>query len=205
VEFFIEPTAGETLTSADVESFLFTIGGSDHDTVDPTLPLRRREQTYMFDRSVPPNIVDWNINIETYVLGSTQVDEHRIWMIIRSSGDWYNLDTPHGEVYSWRSNESGVWTLQPILGDFDNNRVLDANDIDLLSREVIAPTPDLVFDLNDDGQVSSADHTIWVHDIRGTYFGDANLNGEFNGSDMVQVFAAGKYETGENAGWSEGD
>ena len=36
-------------------------------------------------------------------------------------------------------------------------------------------------------------------------FGDADLNGEFNSSDMVQVFAAGKYETGESAGWSNGD
>ena len=33
-------------------------------------------------------------------------------------------------------------------------------------------------------------------DLANTYFGDADLNGEFNSSDMVQVFANGKYETG---------
>jgi hypothetical protein len=126
-------------------------------------------------------------------------------MIIRPSGDWYDLDTPHGEVYSWWSNESGVWTLQPILGDFDDNRVLDANDIDLLSRAVIAPAPDLVFDLNDDGQVNSADRTTWVHDIRGTYFGDADLDGEFNSSDLVSVLQSGLYYAGDPAVWETGD
>jgi hypothetical protein len=45
----------------------------------------------------------------------------------------------------------------------------------------------------------------WVHDLADTYFGDADLNAEFNSSDMVQVFAGGKYETGEDAGWAQGD
>ena len=27
----------------------------------------------------------------------------------------------------------------------------------------------------------------------------------FNSSDMAQVFAAGKYETGQEAGWADGD
>ena len=38
-----------------------------------------------------------------------------------------------------------------------------------------------------------------------TWIGDANLDGEFNSGDMVQVFVAGKYETTENATWGEGD
>ena len=35
--------------------------------------------------------------------------------------------------------------------------------------------------------------------------GDSNLDGEFNSSDFVFVFTAGKYETGEAATWGEGD
>ena len=40
-----------------------------------------------------------------------------------------------------------------------------------------------------------------------TYFGDANLDGEFNSTDLVAVLAAGEYEDGieSNSGWSEGD
>ena len=35
--------------------------------------------------------------------------------------------------------------------------------------------------------------------------GDANYDGAFNSTDMVRVFTAGKYGTGEPAYWSEGD
>jgi hypothetical protein len=38
-----------------------------------------------------------------------------------------------------------------------------------------------------------------------TYFGDSNLDGEFSSADFVTVFAAGKYETGAEAGWDAGD
>ena len=38
-------------------------------------------------------------------------------------------------------------------------------------------------------------------------YGDSNLDGEFNSSDLVTVFAAGEYEDGiaENSYWTEGD
>ena len=49
------------------------------------------------------------------------------------------------------------------------------------------------------------DHGIWVHELKKTWFGDADLNGEFNSNDFVQVFQAGKYETALSAGWAEGD
>ena len=42
-------------------------------------------------------------------------------------------------------------------------------------------------------------------ELKGTWIGDANLDGEFNSGDFVDVFGSGKYETGELARWSEGD
>jgi hypothetical protein len=36
-------------------------------------------------------------------------------------------------------------------------------------------------------------------------YGDANLDGDFNSIDLVQVFRAGKYETSQAAAWSDGD
>ena len=49
------------------------------------------------------------------------------------------------------------------------------------------------------------DHRVWVKDLKRTWFGDADLDGEFNSNDFVQVFKAGTYETDSEAGWSEGD
>ena len=49
------------------------------------------------------------------------------------------------------------------------------------------------------------DHEIWVHELKHTWYGDADLNDEFNSNDFVQVFQAGKYETVLDAGWAEGD
>jgi hypothetical protein len=72
-----------------------------------------------------------------------------------------------------------------------------------------------MFDLNGDGGIDLEDHRIWVKEWKNTWYGDANLDDEFNSSDFVQVFAAGKYETGwvdewgivrgETASWAEGD
>ena len=45
----------------------------------------------------------------------------------------------------------------------------------------------------------------WTSQLKNTWIGDANLDLEFNSSDMVQVFVAGKYETGEDANWDAGD
>jgi hypothetical protein len=48
---------------------------------------------------------------------------------------------------------------------------------------------------------------MWVTDLKSTYFGDANLDGEFDSGDLVEVFRAGHYEDGveRNSGWSTGD
>ena len=37
------------------------------------------------------------------------------------------------------------------------------------------------------------------------WLGDANLDGEFNSGDLVDVFTANLYETGSIAAWSQGD
>ena len=61
------------------------------------------------------------------------------------------------------------------------------------------------FDENGDGAVNYLDREIWVVSHANTWVGDANLDGEFNSTDFVEVFTAGKYETGQAAGWGEGD
>ncbi len=105
------------------------------------------------------------------------------------------------------SVEDLLINLLPIPGDFDIDSMLTAADIDLLTEAVLARNHPSEFDLNGDGLVDEADRNDWVHrrGIMHTWFGDANLDGEFSSADFVAVFAAGKFETGQKAGWSEGD
>jgi hypothetical protein len=62
-------------------------------------------------------------------------------------------------------------------------------------------------DLTGDGIVDSADVDTLVRDILMSDYGDADLDGEFNSSDLVRVFQQGHYEDGiaGNSGWADGD
>ncbi len=62
-------------------------------------------------------------------------------------------------------------------------------------------------DLNRDQAVDLADHRYLIESILGTSFGDANLDGLFNSSDLVVIFQAGQYEDAVrgNSTWSTGD
>jgi len=105
-------------------------------------------------------------------------------------------------------------TLMPSpLADFDANDALDVADIDLLQFRIrygyVSPSwlTSTLFDLNSDNAIDSPDVNLWVKDIKHTWFGDVNLDGEFNNRDFVQVFQSGQYEdeVAGNSTWSTGD
>lgn len=110
--------------------------------------------------------------------------------------------TNSGIVHSWR-----LTPILPLTGDFSGNGALDVADIDELSVQVRGATNDARFDLNANSLVDSADIAVWVHDLKKTYFGDANLDGQFDSQDLTLVFQAGHYEDaiGGNSGWASGD
>lgn len=87
--------------------------------------------------------------------------------------------------------------------DFNGNGELDAGDLDELTAGMAAN--DLAYDLTEDGVTDYQDRVSWVRDSKGTWIGDSNLDGVFTSSDFVLVFTAGKFETGDEASWSEGD
>lgn len=89
------------------------------------------------------------------------------------------------------------------VGDFNQNGMLDAGDLDLQAQAM--KDQDVSFDLNGDGVVDQQDRLYWVHELKQTYMGDADLDGEFNSGDLVKIFTAGKYETRNMATWAEGD
>ncbi len=92
-------------------------------------------------------------------------------------------------------------------GDFDGDGLLTAADIDELSEAVRLGSVDLKYDLDANQTVDDQDRTVWVKQLRRTYFGDADLNGEFNTNDFVAVLQSGQYEDGvpRNSGWATGD
>ena len=94
-----------------------------------------------------------------------------------------------------------------LAGDFNNDGVLDAADIDLLSAEVRGGGANLSFDVSGDHAVSDVDRDVWVTDLKATYFGDSDLDGEFSSTDFVVVFSANEYEdaVAGNSSWATGD
>ena len=92
-----------------------------------------------------------------------------------------------------------------VPGDFNGDGLLDLADINQLVAASASLENDTAFDLTDDAKVNDLDVTHWVTVLNNGWLGDANLDGEFNSSDFVTVFSAGKFETNEPANWAEGD
>jgi hypothetical protein len=93
-------------------------------------------------------------------------------------------------------------------GDYNHDGLASVWDIDLQALAMNGSHPYISkFDENGDGLVSGIDREIWVHLHRQTYFGDADLDGEFGSRDLVSVLAAGVYEDRVfgNSTWSTGD
>ncbi len=111
------------------------------------------------------------------------------------------------EAASWNVTppSPGRETGAPIIGDINNDGIVDATDIDLLCVAINTNQTDM--DLNGDGLINQADMSYLVHDILGTTVGDANLDRVFNSSDLVEIFILGEYEDNiaGNSGWADGD
>ncbi len=92
-------------------------------------------------------------------------------------------------------------------GDFDVDGILSAWDLDQLTQATFQSDPASSYDLNRDQRVDAEDRRFWVDQLRGTYFGDANLDGSFDTADLVHVLQLAEYEDGvaRNSSWSSGD
>lgn len=114
---------------------------------------------------------------------------------------------PLGRVVAaatWQPNEPNL------EGDFDGNGLRDLNDLGLLCAALVDAEQGAVnldFDLTRDGQLDSNDRDRMVLPILGLLYGDANLDGRFNSSDLVAIFARGQFEDAiqRNSGWADGD
>jgi hypothetical protein len=115
-----------------------------------------------------------------------------------------------GAVRALSAPSFGQANPQPVdglTGDFNADGKLDGNDLAQLCAAIHAQDSDMRFDLTADERLDHDDLDTMVHDILHTVYGDANLDGRFDGSDLDLAFQSGAYEA-SNAGdsnWSSGD
>ncbi len=110
------------------------------------------------------------------------------------------------DMWSFNPSTGRVSYGASLPGDYNGNGELDVEDLDLQGAAILSGTDPPEFDLNGDGVVDyNGDRLMWLHELKVTWVGDADLNGLFDSADFVTVFIAGTYENDLPAGWGEGD
>ncbi len=119
----------------------------------------------------------------------------------------FSFVLPEEDIIALANGESPLNIKIPSVlpGDYNSNGELDAGDLDLQAAAIAGGLDPPEFDLTGDGSVNGDDRIFWLHDLKSTWVGDADLNGLFDSGDFVAVFVEGLYETGEAAGWAQGD
>jgi hypothetical protein len=87
-----------------------------------------------------------------------------------------------------------------IPGDFNEDGLVNATDIDLLLAARGSDEPD-IFDIVPDNTIDDLDAQYWVETIVGTRYGDVNLDGRIDLSDLNAV----RNHFGGGGGWAAGD
>ena len=91
------------------------------------------------------------------------------------------------------------------MPDFDRNGILTSADIDLLFANIHSHSSDPGFDLNGDQAIDHLDASRLVREIMEVPWGDVNLDGQFDTTDLLEAFSSGGYGTSQRASWSTGD
>ena len=122
----------------------------------------------------------------------------------------YRNDTDRPITYGPLSTDEMQFLFyisHPVTADINRNGTVDVRDIDALARRVRIARYSPNYDVTFDGVVDFEDQVRWVERLMDTYFGDSNLDGEFNTADLVAVFRAGEFEDAidGNSTWATGD
>jgi hypothetical protein len=152
--------------------------------------------TFLYDRDIEDS--DEGITLGPFPFLGNYQETHEVFITVGAS----EQGRANGIIDLWSTTP-----ISNVQGDFNGNEVLDAADIDALSAQVRAGANDSLYDLNADAAVDDLDRQFWVHDLKQTFFGDADLDGSFDSADLVQVLAFGEYEDKVklNSTWLTGD
>ena len=123
-------------------------------------------------------------------------------------------DLPIPDNFPANVGPSSVVTVGTIVsgslslrGDLNDDHSVDADDVDMLFAAIRTGSSDSRHDLDRNKSVNSDDAQFLVSNLIGTVFGDANLDGVFDSSDLIQVFQSGRYEDSgpDDSKWESGD
>jgi hypothetical protein len=106
---------------------------------------------------------------------------------------------------NWIAADATPGQVRTIAADLNGDGFVDEHDIQRLCQAIADADPQ--YDLDGDGHTDFLDVKFYVWHVLDTHFGDANLDGDFDSNDFVEVFQAGEYEDAVpgNSTWSEGD
>ncbi len=88
-------------------------------------------------------------------------------------------------------------------GDYNNDGLTDAKDIDILVTAASMSSAALYMDLDGSFSVTQGDVTVYLQTVIGVGYGDANLDGVVDASDF-NIWNDNKFESC-NKSWSDGD
>ena len=213
---FPPPDLDTGLTQGSIPSGTSVNSHFLHGDGDVGSPTVRLSGSVTFDQDILGVIFQTNqLNLTHRLLGATDTDYHT------GSSAWFNIFGTDSFVLS---EDRRTLTMDPAsIGngsdnirvvtavvdpcDFDADGSLGLGDVNMLLAAIKSGQNEAKFDVTGDDFVNHDDIKFFIRDESKlhTWFGDANLDSEFNSGDFVEVFQSDKFETGEVAGWSEGD
>jgi hypothetical protein len=158
---------------------------------------------------VPGAVYAFNIHTGQQIamlVASDLTDTDNFGTAVSIQGNRVLVGSPRHDDPQFNSGAGYVFTI-PLPGDFDQDGRLAVNDLELLKDAVLSGANAPAFDVNNDRLVNQTDREMWVEVLSNTFFGDANLDGQFDSGDLVAVFVAAEYEDAiaDNSTWAEGD
>ncbi|MCA9172111.1 MAG: hypothetical protein KDB23_30805, partial [Planctomycetales bacterium] len=167
------------------------------------------EASIDFDFLAEPNVINAPAiySVRDTVQGWIDGNPNFGWVITTEGTDDWRLLASEVATQELRPMLEITYWNTGLPGDFNADGSIDLTDVNLLSRGMRGEILDGILDLNADGLFDMNDLTIWVHDLKQTWFGDANLDGQFTSADVVAVFQSGQYEDNIalNSTWADGD
>ncbi len=132
-----------------------------------------------------------------------------------ASGNGNSLHREGSQSYgnapsSWLAKSPSPGTFlftTTLIGDYNGDGRTDGQDLTVFASAYRVGSTDSKFDLNGDNTLNESDRDYMIRTLLRTDYGDANLDGQFNSGDLIQVFQFGQYEDGiaANSRWEEGD
>ncbi|MCA9212578.1 MAG: VCBS repeat-containing protein [Planctomycetales bacterium] len=113
-------------------------------------------------------------------------------------------DHRNTQAFTWQDGLSEPVRLGCSKGRVPDQQLLQSTIVGL-QKGLRSPIPGI--DVDRSGSFDVQDVNYFIKQCANTTFGDTNVDGVFNSSDIVEAFQAGEYEDGinGNSDWTEGD